>query len=420
MYIKQNDVIIINRLEELPLEELKIGKQIITFEDVHIIGDKTITNLLVEKQSNIYLFEKNANITGTSYHRNSYLESTNYDSLYLEFNGKLHLISNEKSCDISNQTIDFENEDEDNVLLAKLYNLVYIKEKIKMPSSFRFNENKYCQFMAFDLNENSAIVFITVYNINFECKKLSSYQTVTIVNKDKTVHSLEDFNYHQIKTMLKESGLFYDFYFDSFLDKIDEASKFNVYDYLNEKVAGKNDGFENFRQQLLLFYSYELESLFSPIFINEEQEFYIYPSSLRNNEIGHFCYLGKNENGFYNEKVDVNNIDNDLKEDIRIAKAIRQFDFNEKNGLSPYDGKIYKDGIESSNDNYKILYRDHDSIIYLNKDTSGVYLPNREYFLKIKNHYIRLFSGKGNSKDQEKIDEINERMKVMEQLTEEN
>lgn len=439
MYLKQDNIIVANKIEDIPIDDIKVGNQIMIFnkkkrenwyelEEENNSYSAVENNVVSKVKDNLYLFnsstsfsdpyqdDENENVAELVIENNIY-------NLYLRIDNALHFIdSNERFYDLSANQVIFNKEDieyDGDETSFKIYESIFKEQKELKLVSFKLetNENKYCQIVSFRLTAETFIVFEIAYQHNIKYKQFNAYRTVGIYTKDGKYYDLGGSNFDNIKLLLQKSKLFPSFVFET-LNNIELTAEYNVKHYLDDIKKGNRKRYEEFVYSSLFIPSWEMRSLFKPIWINEELDLYFYLSSFNSFSSKLICYKGNIEENSEAEEIDLEELlkDSEFRDDFRIAKEIKRFyyDSNE-NGVSPHDGLYYKNGeiYKSTTDNYKV-YEDFNALIYLTK--SHYVEWNKVVYLKIKNHWVMFDSNL--ETDNSTLNEAYERIKVVHELSE--
>ncbi|AEO93645.1 gp386 [Bacillus phage G] len=419
MYIKQGNIKISDNLNKIPIEDLKVGDQVLILKkekrkidygerEKDIVENK----VLLKNEDHLYYFETvDTYVDGDSGVESDVelqIDRISQD-VYLELNNCLNYLGEiQRYSNITKEIIENEFEKE-------IFRLIFREKSHTSPIVLDNKKLEQCHFLPFKISNNSYLIFTFTHMIDIESKEWKVYERVSIFNSDMTRYSLSNFKEGNIMTMLKESGLFSISSFEK-LKKMKSVARYDIIIYLDNIRSGNLKNIESILSEIQGYSNSRLEKLFDPIFIDEEKNLYFYPASLKDRRIFDLKVVAKKGEG-ENSKLLIERCyreDSTFKIKNRIAESILAFGFGKKrNGINPHNGYHYREGEIIENSDMVKLYEDQDGVIY---KTKGPLFDRGEVYIKLDGYYVQA----NNKIDQEILERMKTSVDVAYELTEDN
>ena len=430
MYTKINNIHFTDELENVPKDNLKIGDliSIIDGNQLNLLSLSAIKNQIfykfkyMEIENSLYYSEENEE--DSLYDEEN--EESKEDSLHDEDReeNSISCVKDTNLCSSKEKEYNylllpngkFLKLEENNYSIHKIDELFYkednqfvqiIKECQNINDFYSFkNVNKERLYYSFCIsyNQDIKVCFLIENNINFEKLQWCRYNKIVIIdfksNKFINLHCV-DYKFDSVIQSfvnIKKSE-------KDFEEKYELFKKFNYmkkvemrnYLYMNEKEKTDyenllRDFFENEE-----FYPFEriINSFYRPFYKNENLNLTAYFDIHSSWDSMVLLYI--DDKRIYKEDET-----EEIKNECDVSKMILYFIRNGKNGISPYDGETYKNGVITT-PKYELCYEDCGGKILLDR-------PMHRYLYHYNGYYFFL------DHYDPRIREIEDRRKIINKL----
>lgn len=380
-----NGTIICESLEDVCIENIKIGQQILIMQkalsESSTISYSNLKNMFFIKRllNSIYYFQTNGDSITMYDDEEEIYEIENKDSMDFEGflsidNVKIQVISSEAKDSISvfniNDLEDHEIEDiniyKDVIQkMSQNNDLCFIQKEVVQT---RYNQEQ-INFTFILQMENDCHLIVELKN-QISKNGWNKYATSMIVNFKQNLCIETDLNINDLKKLEKVDKYSNDLNYRTFIDKYLKIYNYDIKDYI------RNNGFLN-EVILEMRHEEDLKHIFSIIYQDDKYGFKAYRSTCSwMNNYNEIRYT--NSSGSYDE----------ISNCRRKAKSILNFKLNSIRSqvINPYNGEILSD-------DYSKDYEDFDSMVLVyNKPSKNK--DSKLYFIKLDELYVPVYGMK--------------------------
>lgn len=409
MYIRQGSVFITDEITKLPIDDLKVGHQIVLLSERERISEehlttKTLTLVLAGISKNIYSFTGIENYSVYSedetdeddIRTDAYMCDNQVHFQYLKTPNGLYLL-NEKNQNSNYfaEPIDENYEQYIDFMHKSLYGMgnsphFYFNEQ------FIIDSTQY-HFLSFPLNDDHSVVFVLSNFIDEKKKRWSRDKHIYLITRDKKYRYLDTSFDEFLNYMKKHKGImFRNEKIREFEEKIEimEISKSESIlkrDLLRYKMISCFSNYKN---------SEDIKELLAPIYVNYEWGMKVFST---------FEYWSQEAVILLKDEIlntyKLEESDPELYEKCRVMFGMYKHFKEPDNVVDPITGDNNGEG------NIKIIYKDFEGIIYEKTRNNFYSKTNRHYFIRIHDHYVESIS-----KDEEIISEIENRFNLVNKI----
>lgn len=432
MAMKINNTYIVEKMEDIPIKDMRPGRQVMLIEQVQdkesqAMVDRT-TNMCLERitMGRIYSFaaafdtpiiqldnekydnlindmgeeaadelteEEQALLATELCIEDVFYETDNQQISMMEINGKLiHLqVNSEYKYDRKKHGYRREDNAKKSQKCSKLYSRIFdwSINYDALNGSYR-DQHVFTQYFSVPLeNRELAMAFVIEHDIRPEYRYWNTNRHIYLINREGDVVKIES-PFEYIYDIIKATRL--SKRFEEAFNKFEEvlfAEKYDIRHFIKDKGKGL------YRVKKVFIEEHEiykhLDMFYSPFFVDGDVT--VYPDSVRGYNRSPKLMVNGEEVGWNAEKK--------YPDHYRVGEALLEFTRQYGTGVNPATGEII------NNDNLKLIYGDDEGLII---SSTGGYDKNLEIlWIKKLGHFVR---GK-HEEDEQDIKELRERYKLV-------